>query len=128
MTFCTLQVGLAMLRYSSVALLPCRASFFTAKTLRLTLRAMSSNADLLINQPKYSWIKDLGLQADNPGVFDGNSWRGGGKVCMHSNGSDLVICVELIYIHKFPHPPSKVEYLAETIFVLSLSVWFLFST
>jgi len=44
---------------------------------------MSSSAqdqDLLINQPKYSWIKELGLKSDNPGVFDGNSWHGGGKV------------------------------------------------
>jgi aldehyde dehydrogenase family 7 protein A1 len=40
---------------------------------------MSSNQDLLINQPKYSWLKELGLQEDNPGVFDGG-WHAGGKV------------------------------------------------
>lgn len=48
------------------------------------LRAMSgakdySTADLLINDPKYSWLKELGLQAENKGVFDG-TWRGSGAV------------------------------------------------
>ena len=36
-------------------------------------------SDLLINDPKYSWIKELGLQEVNPGVFDG-SWNGSGPV------------------------------------------------
>ena len=48
------------------------------KTL-IRLRAMSSNADLLINDSKYSWLKDLGLKADNPGVFDG-TWHANGPV------------------------------------------------
>ncbi len=48
------------------------------------LRAMSgaraySSSDLLINEPKYSWLKELGLQAENPGVFDG-TWHGSGPV------------------------------------------------
>lgn len=38
-----------------------------------------STADLLINDPKYSWLKELGLQAENKGVFDG-TWRGSGTV------------------------------------------------
>uniref|UniRef100_M4AZW0 aldehyde dehydrogenase (NAD(+)) n=1 Tax=Xiphophorus maculatus TaxID=8083 RepID=M4AZW0_XIPMA len=38
--------------------------------------AMSS---LLINQPKYSWLKELGLSEDNPGVYNG-SWGGSGEV------------------------------------------------
>ena len=41
--------------------------------------ASSSTTDLLINDPKYSWLKELGLQADNPGVFDG-TWHASGPV------------------------------------------------
>ena len=40
------------------------------------IRAMSS---LLIDEPKYAWLKELGLNADNPGVFAG-SWGGSGEV------------------------------------------------
>lgn len=42
---------------------------------------MSGGADLLINEPKYSWLKELGLQADNPGVFDG-TWHANGPVSL----------------------------------------------
>ena len=38
------------------------------------------STDLLINDPKYSWLRDLGLQEDNPGVFNGTSWSGSGQV------------------------------------------------
>ncbi len=38
-----------------------------------------SSSDLLIHEPKYSWLKELGLQAENPGVFDG-TWHGSGPV------------------------------------------------
>uniref|UniRef100_A0A7N8YLM3 aldehyde dehydrogenase (NAD(+)) n=1 Tax=Mastacembelus armatus TaxID=205130 RepID=A0A7N8YLM3_9TELE len=34
---------------------------------------------LLINQPKYSWLKELGLSEDNHGVYNGN-WGGSGEV------------------------------------------------
>lgn len=46
------------------------------------LRAMSGGVDyskLLINDPKYAWLKDLGLQEENAGVFDG-TWHGKGQV------------------------------------------------
>uniref|UniRef100_A0A3B3HNF1 Aldehyde dehydrogenase 7 family, member A1 n=1 Tax=Oryzias latipes TaxID=8090 RepID=A0A3B3HNF1_ORYLA len=36
-------------------------------------------SSLLINQPKYSWLKELGLSEDNPGVYNG-SWGGSGEV------------------------------------------------
>uniref|UniRef100_G3P699 Aldehyde dehydrogenase domain-containing protein n=1 Tax=Gasterosteus aculeatus aculeatus TaxID=481459 RepID=G3P699_GASAC len=36
-------------------------------------------SNLLINQPKYSWLKELGLSEDNPGVYNG-SWGGSGEV------------------------------------------------
>ena len=60
----------------------CRPAVCPGALLSVRLRAMSSPAgesDLLINQSKYSWLKELGLQADNPGVFDG-SWYANGKV------------------------------------------------
>uniref|UniRef100_A0A3Q1GXP3 aldehyde dehydrogenase (NAD(+)) n=1 Tax=Acanthochromis polyacanthus TaxID=80966 RepID=A0A3Q1GXP3_9TELE len=34
---------------------------------------------LLINQPKYAWLKELGLSEDNSGVYNG-SWGGSGEV------------------------------------------------
>lgn len=34
---------------------------------------------LLIDEAKYSWLKDLGLKAENDGVFNG-SWGGKGQV------------------------------------------------
>ena len=74
-----LAVRCALFRYSapSAAVRPCRRL-----AVSLRLRAMSSsarNADLLINQPEYSWLKELGLESDNPGVFDG-SWHANGQV------------------------------------------------
>lgn len=43
--------------------------------------ASTSSSSLLINDPAYAWLKkDLGLQEDNVGVFDG-SWHAQGKVC-----------------------------------------------
>ena len=34
---------------------------------------------LLIEEPKYAWLKQLGLEADNKGAFWG-SWGGNGEV------------------------------------------------
>jgi len=42
-------------------------------------RGMASNTECLINDPKYSFLKDLGLKAVNYGVYDG-SWKGSGQV------------------------------------------------
>lgn len=38
-----------------------------------------ASSNFLINDPKYSFLKDLGLKDTNPGVFDGK-WKGSGKV------------------------------------------------
>lgn len=35
---------------------------------------------LLISQPQYSWLKELGLREENEGVYNG-SWGGRGEVC-----------------------------------------------
>ena len=40
-----------------------------------TCRTMS----LLIEDGKYSWLKELGLDSDNKGVFNGK-WSGSGQV------------------------------------------------
>lgn len=48
-------------------------------------------ADLLINEPKYSWIKELGIQEDNPGVFDG-TWGGSGPV-----SSIFIYSIDMVY-------------------------------
>ena len=35
---------------------------------------------LLINQPKYAFLKDLGLSETNYGAYDGQQWFGTGEV------------------------------------------------
>lgn len=35
---------------------------------------------LLIQQPQYAWLKELGLREENEGVYNG-SWGGRGEVC-----------------------------------------------
>ena len=59
------------------------------------LRAMSgaksySTSELLINDPKYSWLRKLGLQEENPGVCDG-TWHSSGPVRVH------IICEHHVY-------------------------------
>lgn len=39
-----------------------------------------TSSGLLIDDPKYSWLRELGLSNENPGVYDG-SWSGTGQVC-----------------------------------------------
>lgn len=48
-----------------------RASFCSAQ-----------DESLLIDEAKYSWLKDLGLKAENDGVFNG-SWGGKGQVIIN---------------------------------------------
>ena len=42
-------------------------------------RNYSAMSGLLIENPKYGWLKELGLSADNKGVFSGE-WGGNGEV------------------------------------------------
>lgn len=42
-------------------------------------RTMSSKADFLINNKKYSFLNELGLRDTNFGVYDGK-WKGSGRV------------------------------------------------
>jgi len=49
------------------------------------LKHYSTMSRLLIEEPKYSWLKDLGLKSDNLGVFSG-TWTGHGQVhCKHTS-------------------------------------------
>lgn len=43
---------------------------------------------LLINQPQYAWLKELGLREENEGVYNG-SWGGRGEVCGRPGKSQL---------------------------------------
>ena len=61
-------------RFSSFSSLPVLKS-------RYSVIRMSSN--YLINDPDYSWLRQLGLSERNPGVFDGLNWCGRGPVSEH---------------------------------------------
>lgn len=50
-------------------------------------RMAQSTQNLLISQPEYSWLKDLGLSENNAGVFDGQ-WRTTGSVMQSLNPSN----------------------------------------
>ncbi|XP_068102908.1 alpha-aminoadipic semialdehyde dehydrogenase [Hyperolius riggenbachi] len=42
-------------------------------------RQAAAMSNLLVNQPQYSWLKELGLREDNDGVYNG-TWGGKGEV------------------------------------------------
>lgn len=46
---------------------------------------------LLINQPKYAWLKELGLSEDNDGVYNGN-WGGKGEVKQARGLASYTLC------------------------------------
>ena len=46
---------------------------------KLFLRMASTSNNFLINDPKYSFLRQLGLSEVNEGVFDGK-WYGDGNV------------------------------------------------
>jgi len=47
-------------------------------TCRHATKRLSSS--YLINDPQYGFLKELGLEADNQGVYNGK-WGGSGEVC-----------------------------------------------
>lgn len=49
------------------------------KVYSLSFRPAAAMSTLLINQPKYAWLKELGLKEDNDGVYNG-TWGGKGEV------------------------------------------------
>lgn len=42
--------------------------------------ARNASTAFLIEDPKYSFLKDLGLKENNVGVFNGK-WKANGEVC-----------------------------------------------
>ena len=55
-----------------------RASFCSAQ-----------DSTLLIDEEKYAWLKDLGLKAENDGVYNG-TWSARGEVRFHQS---FIVCV-----------------------------------
>lgn len=45
----------------------------------LSVIPAASMSSMLITQPQYRWLKELGLDEDNAGVYNG-SWGGQGEV------------------------------------------------
>merc|ERR1719495_309121 len=70
------------------------SSLFSRITTRTLLcRGMSSG--FLVNEPKYDFLKDLGIKEQNSGVFDGQ-WKGSGEVVTSycpSNGHPIASVV-----------------------------------
>uniref|UniRef100_A0A6Q2ZB93 aldehyde dehydrogenase (NAD(+)) n=1 Tax=Esox lucius TaxID=8010 RepID=A0A6Q2ZB93_ESOLU len=49
------------------------------KVLTFNFQQSAAMSTLLINEPKYAWLKELGLSEDNDGVYNG-TWGGKGEV------------------------------------------------
>ena len=60
--------------------------------------AYSDSGNLLIDEPEFAWLKDLGLKADNKGVYNG-SWKGNGEVYIWGEG------VKYAPVNISPHAP-----------------------
>ncbi|KAI2538654.1 aldehyde dehydrogenase 7 family member A1 [Homo sapiens] len=61
--------------------LPRALCVHAAKTSKLSgpwSRPAAFMSTLLINQPQYAWLKELGLREENEGVYNG-SWGGRGE-------------------------------------------------
>uniref|UniRef100_A0A8B9L2C0 aldehyde dehydrogenase (NAD(+)) n=1 Tax=Astyanax mexicanus TaxID=7994 RepID=A0A8B9L2C0_ASTMX len=58
-----------------------RHSALTAKVCSVRFQPSAAMSTLLINQPKYAWLKELGLSEDNDGVYNG-TWGGKGEVSL----------------------------------------------
>lgn len=63
-------------------------------TTRLTIR-MASN--YLINDPKYSFLKELGLESTNLGVYDG-TWKASGSVSVFHKFNIKVLIANLLLL------------------------------
>jgi len=50
---------------------------------------MSSSA-FLVNDPKYGFLKELGLTEKNAGVYDG-AWKGSGEVCISGFSKEKLV-------------------------------------
>nr|XP_033784878.1 alpha-aminoadipic semialdehyde dehydrogenase [Geotrypetes seraphini] len=57
----------------------CRPVLLSGRFLRPCRSAAARTMSLLISQPEYAWLKQLGLQEENDGVYNGG-WSGRGEV------------------------------------------------
>ncbi|XP_011945494.1 PREDICTED: alpha-aminoadipic semialdehyde dehydrogenase [Cercocebus atys] len=78
------STGLRLLPNSELSMwrLPRALCVHAAKTSKLPgpwSRPAAFMSTLLINQPQYAWLKELGLREENEGVYNG-SWGGRGEV------------------------------------------------
>ncbi|XP_011836611.1 PREDICTED: alpha-aminoadipic semialdehyde dehydrogenase [Mandrillus leucophaeus] len=78
------STGLSLLPNSELSMwrLPRALCVHAAKTSKLPgpwSRPAAFMSTLLINQPQYAWLKELGLREENEGVYNG-SWGGRGEV------------------------------------------------
>ena len=90
--------------YYSAALQLARRTFpdlySTSSGVVVVLHRKMSSGDskkLLIDEPKYAFLKELGLGAENEGVYDGE-WKASGEVRNYSNSNKLVYYDSYIYI------------------------------
>lgn len=60
-----------------------RVLFQSVLSLRLIRVPMARSASYLIQDPKYSFLKELGLQEKNVGVFNGK-WEANGQVSLQT--------------------------------------------
>ena len=60
-------------------LIPSALKINRAGSLLFRIRAMSTGQNYLINQPKYAFLKELGIEESNNGVFNGK-WFANGEV------------------------------------------------
>lgn len=72
--YCLVDVFLLYMRFALLT--------FPLRHVHLHFQAMKmSSSALLINNPKYAFLKELGLTEQNHGVFNGK-WEGSGEVCL----------------------------------------------
>ena len=70
-----------------------QASIKAAIYFSISKRNMSGGGDFLINEPKYAFLKDLGLESLNNGVYHGK-WAGSGEVSHKTNSICLHVSTQ----------------------------------
>ena len=73
-----------------------QASIKAAIYFSISKRNMSGGGDFLINEPKYAFLKDLGLESLNNGVYHGK-WAGSGEVSHKTNSLCLHVRTQSIH-------------------------------
>lgn len=61
----------------------CLSSSSLKNLKRLKYVYFRKSSSFLINDNKYSFLKELGLSEENAGVYDGKKWDANGNVSVH---------------------------------------------